>query len=322
MSATPHAERRVWMITGTSSGFGKRLVPMVLSRGDYVVATARDPAKVDFQLSETDRARLHVVQMDLTDAPEKIQSIVSGALAVWGRIDVLINNAGWAPKSLLEEASPTHTQSVFQTNVFGVLNTTNAVLPQMRSRRTGTVVFLGSRSVWKADTILTGHYLASKAAIHAFAETYAAEVTPFNVRVILAVPGGFRTENIHTAPLTSENHIPDYNALREEAYGELTERWVAAPGCPTKIMSLLVDVVTGEGKAADRNSPLYLVLGRPTYAAAKAFHERLGKEMDAWRDVAENLDFDDAQGNKSHIISTELVGFLTSTSLRVFVPRT
>ncbi|KAH9837649.1 NAD-P-binding protein [Rhodofomes roseus] len=292
MSASPDAQRRVWMITGTTSGFGKRLVPMVLERGDYVIATARDIAKVNFSLSETDRARLHVVQVDLIDPPEKIQSVVSEALAVWGRIDVLINNAGWAPKSLLEEASPSYTQTLFQTNVFGVLNLTNAVLPQMRSRRTGTVVFLGSRSVWKADTILTGHYLASKATIHAFAETYAAELAPFDVRVILAVPGGFRTENIHTAPLFSENHIPEYDELRQGEFAKFWERWSAAPGCPSKIMALLVDVVTGEGKAAGRKTPLYLVLGKPTYAAAQAFQKRLTEEMDAWRDVAEDLDLE------------------------------
>ncbi|KZT67881.1 NAD(P)-binding protein [Daedalea quercina L-15889] len=294
MATNADADRRVWMISGTTSGFGKRLVPMVLSRGDYVIATARDTAKVDFHLPETDRARLHVVQIDMTDPPEKILRVVADALAVWGRIDVLINNAAWAPKSLLEEASPSYAHTVFQTNVFGALNLTNAVLPQMRSRRTGTVVFLGSRSVWKADTILTGHYLASKAAIHAFAETYAAELAPFNVRVIIAVPGGFRTENIHTAPLTSANHIHEYDALREEEYAKFKDRWAAAPGCPSKIMELLVDVVNGEGRAAGRKTPLYLLLGKPTYAAAKAFHDRLDEEMDSWKDLGEDLDWDDA----------------------------
>lgn len=163
-------------LTGTTSGFGKRLVSLVLSRGDYVIAAARGVSKFDIPLPEADRTRLHLVQMDLTDTPEKIQSAVVDVLAAWGRIDVLINNAAWAPKSLLEEArwvwcrcihdrddklnsvinySPSYSQAVFQTNVFGVLNLTNAVLPQMRARRTGTVVFLGSRSVWKADTIVS-----------------------------------------------------------------------------------------------------------------------------------------------------------------------
>ncbi|KAI0725546.1 NAD-P-binding protein [Fomitopsis betulina] len=293
MSASADAERKVWMITGTTSGFGKRLVSLVLSRGDYVIAAARGVSKFDIPLPEADRTRLHLVQMDLTDTPEKIQSAVVDVLAAWGRIDVLINNAAWAPKSLLEEASPSYSQAVFQTNVFGVLNLTNAVLPQMRARRTGTVVFLGSRSVWKADTILTGHYLASKAAIHAFAETYAAELAPFNVRVIIAVPGGFRTENIHTAPLTSANHISEYDTLREEEYEKFKLRWAAAPGDPDKIMALLVDVLTGEGKAAGRKTPLYLLLGKPTYTAAETFYKRLDEEMSTWRDLGENLDCDD-----------------------------
>ena len=89
---------------GTTSGFGKRLVSLILSRGDYVIATARDVSKFDVPLSETDRARVRVVQMALTDPPEKIQKAVAESLEAWGRIDVLINNAAWAPKSLLEEA--------------------------------------------------------------------------------------------------------------------------------------------------------------------------------------------------------------------------
>lgn len=116
------------------------------------------------------------------------------------------------------------------------------------------------------------------------------------MRVIIAVPGGFRTENIHTAPLTSANHIPEYDALREEEYEKFELRWAAAPGDPDKIMALLVDVVTGEGRAANRKIPLYLLLGKPTYAAAKAFHERLDEEMEEWRDLGEDLDYENVQG--------------------------
>ena len=113
------------------------------------------------------------------------------------------------------------------------------------------------------------------------------------MRVIIAVPGGFRTENIHTAPLTSANHIPEYDALREEEYEKFKVRWAAAPGDPDKIMALLVDVVTGEGRAANRTVPLYLLLGKPTYAAANTFHERLREEMEEWRDLGEDLDYED-----------------------------
>ncbi|KZT05083.1 NAD-P-binding protein [Laetiporus sulphureus 93-53] len=291
-NALADPEQKVWFITGTSSGFGRRLVTLVLARGDYVIGTVRRAE--DFQVSvfETDRTRLHVIVLDLKDEKATMQEKVREAVSVWGRIDVLVNNAAWAPKSLLEEGGTSFVLDLFQTNVFGVLNLTNAVLPYMRERKSGTVVFFGSRSVWKADTILTGHYIATKGAIHALAETYAAELEPFNVRVVLAAPGGFRTENIHTAPIISEHQMSAYDDLRETELAIYHERWRQAPGDPVKAMELLIDVVKKEGKAEGREIPFYLILGSPTYEAARAHCGRLLQVMDQWEDVAKDLEFD------------------------------
>ncbi|PCH42890.1 NAD(P)-binding protein [Wolfiporia cocos MD-104 SS10] len=288
----PTADQKVWFITGTSTGFGKRLVQITLARGDLVIATVRRIEDFQLTLSQEDSSRLRIVALDLTDTVESIEKTIAEAVAFWGRIDVLVNNAGWAPKSIIEEGHMKLSAPLFQTNVFGMLNVTNAVLPHMRERRSGTVVFFGSRSVWKADTVLTGFYIATKAAIHAIGETYAAELAPFGIRVLILAPGGFRTENIATAPLTIDKHITDYDATREREIALFRERWKDVPGDPMKAMNLLVDVVRGEGRAHGKKFPLFLPLGNPTYDAARAHCTRLLQTMDEWEDIAKDLDFD------------------------------
>ncbi|KAI0920223.1 hypothetical protein AcV5_010023 [Taiwanofungus camphoratus] len=284
------SSQKVWFITGTSSGFGKRLVASVLARGDCVIATVRRPE--DFPLTDVDESRVHVLVLDVTDKAENIQGKVNEALHIWGRIDVLVNNAGYAPKALLEEGGSAAALAVFQVNVFGLINVTNAVLPHMRERRSGTLVFLGSRSVWKADTVMTGFYIASKAAVHSLGETYSAELAQFGVRVLVFSPGAFRTENVHTAPYLMNSRIPAYDAFREAALEDFRNRWSRPKGDPAKAMELLVNVVRGEVDAQGRDLPLVLPIGNPTYAAARAHCETLQQTMDAWEDVAKDLDFD------------------------------
>lgn len=170
--ASSHANADSALSIGTSSGFGKRLVKSILARGDYVIATVRALDRFQIPLSDEERCRVHVLVFDLADTYENIQKLAAKAAGLWGRIDVLVNNAGVAPKSLLEELGcvvprtpwvfhdteentwlrrESTLSSAFQTNFFGVLNLTNAILPYMRAQRSGTVVFMGSRSVFKPD---------------------------------------------------------------------------------------------------------------------------------------------------------------------------
>lgn len=222
----------------------------------------------------------------------------------------------------------------FQTNVMGVINVTNAVLPHMRARRSGTIVMIGSRSAWHTTPVrraqftcrrvnikysilqIIGFYVASKAAVHgdypspalcnsrahadrarpflptALAETYAAEVAQFNIRVTVCAPGAFRTENVHNVPYTSNYHIPDYDAMREKTVSQFKAVGAQAMGDPDKAMALLVDAVRGEGQAKGRELPLYLMLGNATYDHVREHCARLLEDMDKWEDVAKNLDFD------------------------------
>ncbi|KAH9939302.1 NAD-P-binding protein [Epithele typhae] len=278
--------------TGTSSGFGKRLVASVLARGDCVIATARNVEKLATVFPNPDRTRLRLVQLDISDPNEVIQQRVKEALGAWGRIDVVVNNAGYGVKAILEEGGALAALTQFQTNIFGVLNVTNAVLPHMRERRAGTVVMIGSRSAWRAEASPSGPYAASKAALHAIGETYATELRPFGVRVLIVAPGAFRTEGVHAYPATINTHIPAYDAARNAGMERFASIAGHESGDPARAMELVVDVVKGEGRAQGREWPLWLVLGRDAYVDVRAKTQRLLDTMNAWEDVATDLDFE------------------------------
>ncbi|KAI0920829.1 hypothetical protein AcW1_005005 [Taiwanofungus camphoratus] len=284
------AGQKIWFITGTSSGFGKRLAALVLARGDYVIATVR---RLDCcPQVDADQSRLRILVLDVSDSIENVQATMDEALSIWGRIDVVVNNAGYGMKAMIEEGGSVAALTQFQTNLFGAINVTNAILPHMRKRRSGTVLFMGTRSVWNAGTPAIGFYASSKAALHGVAETYAAELAQFNVRIMIVAPGAFRTENVHSVPYTMNTHVPDYDEVREDTMAHFREIGKKATGDPAKAMELVVDVVRGEGKAKGREMPLYLFLGNVTYVHVRAHCEMLLQTMDAWEDVAKDLDFD------------------------------
>ncbi|KAH0828727.1 hypothetical protein J3R83DRAFT_3138 [Lanmaoa asiatica] len=253
------ARQRVWFITGTSSGFGRRLVTAVLSRGDRVIATARS---IDTIQDLPSSPNLCLLPLDITSRPEVIKAVVDEAAGKWESIDVLVNNAGAGMLGLLEECGIQTMIAQYEVGVFGPLNVTNAVLPYMRRRKSGTVVIVGSRSAWKPEIKGLGPYGSAKAAVQTMGETLAVELAPLNIRVLIVEPGAFRTEGIYRNPFYASNPIPDYEEQRADSL--LTYNAVAGkqPGDPAKAMNAVVDVVRGEGVAAGREWPLYLVLGK------------------------------------------------------------
>ncbi|KAG1856329.1 hypothetical protein DFJ58DRAFT_784537 [Suillus subalutaceus] len=281
------SDPQVWLITGTSSGFGRRLVSIVLERGDRVVATARSLQKIqDFPQSPN----LHLLELDVTSGITVIKERVDEAAKVWGRIDVLVNNAGIGLLGLLEECGVDMMTRQFRTNVFGVLDVTNAVLPYMRERKSGTLVIIGSRSAWRPEITGLGAYASSKAAVQVMGETLAVELAPFNIRVLIVEPGAFRTENIYSNKFdTWTNPIPDYDETRAETavrYGAIPGR---QPGDPMKAMKFVVDVVRGEGVAAGREWPLYLALGEDAERDIRNKCMVMLKHLDEWQDVIRDV---------------------------------
>ncbi|KAG9311400.1 hypothetical protein JVU11DRAFT_8511 [Chiua virens] len=209
---------RVWLITGTSSGFGRRLVSIVRQRGDRVIATARKLADItDFvEDPKLPRSSVHCAELDIASGTEQVKNRIDAIIRTsgWGTVDVLVNNAGTGIPAFLEEGGAELLRHQYQTNVFGTLDVTTAVLPYMR--KLGTVVMIGSRSGWKTDIKGYGLYGSSKAAVHAIGETMAVELEPFGIRVLLVEPGSFRTEGIYRNTFNASRPIPDYDEDREK----------------------------------------------------------------------------------------------------------
>lgn len=167
----PRADALVWLVTGCSSGFGLEFVLQIIARGDYVIATARDDYVIAtardlskhgvMQLSFDD---VPLLQLDVTASQESLNEKIAEAIKIYGRIDVLVNNAGYVALGGWEDLGYDGFVKQFETNVFGLLKVTNAVLPQMRERRSGTLVFMSSLSGWKGDEFC-GAYAASKFAV-------------------------------------------------------------------------------------------------------------------------------------------------------------
>jgi len=160
---------KVWLITGSTSGFGKRLVLSTLARGDRVIATGRNTDKLE-QLVSSVKSELadniRTIQLDVTEDEEEIKVKIDQAAGFWGYIDVLVNNAGLGLLGILEEAGTKYLRRQFETNVFGLMDVTNATLPYLRKAKDGCVVVFGSRSAWRPEVPGLGNYAASKAAVH------------------------------------------------------------------------------------------------------------------------------------------------------------
>ncbi|KAF9002466.1 hypothetical protein BDQ17DRAFT_530397 [Cyathus striatus] len=289
-------ETRVWVITGTSSGFGRRLVTSALARGDRVIATARSQEKLDnlVSLCSPDvQDNLRTLELDINEAEDVVQKKIDEAAAIWGRIDVLVNNAGIGYPSLVEEGGNQLLRRQFETNVFGIMNVTYAALPHLRNspRNDATVVTVGSRSAWKTELAGIGPYAASKAAIHVITETLMVELSPFNIRVLLVEPGSFRTEGIYGQGYNTSNPISAYDELRNVSI----KRFASVPGTekgdPDKAMEAVVDVVRGEGVAKGRPFPPYLVLGQDAENDIRNKCAKVLTNLDAWQDVTRGVNF-------------------------------
>ncbi|WP_082772232.1 SDR family NAD(P)-dependent oxidoreductase [Actinoplanes sp. TFC3] len=225
----PFSGRPVALVTGCSSGIGLRAVVALVRRGFHVTATMRDLSRrkdLDAAVEEVQGAEYVAVrQLDVLDQAS-IDSCVAGVLAQHGRIDVLVNNAGIGPPHFVEEATLADWRAVFETNLFGQIAVTNAVLPALRAQGGGRVVMLSSIGV-RVPSPMLGVYSASKAALEGYAETLRLEAKPFGVRVYLLQPGAYRTE-IYNSPLltapvpTGSAYADQFRDLQKFYVGYLT----------------------------------------------------------------------------------------------------
>ena len=273
---------KVWFITGASTGFGRLLAEEVLKAGGRVIATARKVEQIaDFAANYPDAARVFV--LDVTK-PKQIEAVAADAIAAFGRVDVLVNNAGYGIAGGIEEATEAEFLPVFETNVLGLIRVTRALLPQFRKQRSGHILNLSSIAglIGQAGW---GYYNTSKFAVEGFSEALAAEMAPLGVHVTIVEPGPFRTDFLGRSAALIERVIPDY----AESVGKTREYYHSMPGKqpgdPLKAIHAMMDV------AESPNPPLHLLLGALAYNRFKGKLERWQEEMAAYEAVSLGADF-------------------------------
>ncbi|KAJ7491212.1 hypothetical protein FB451DRAFT_1336938 [Mycena latifolia] len=283
--------RKIWLITGAGAGFGRCLITSILARGDRVIATSRSLEAL--KPLEGTNENLRLLQLDVTDGPEVINAKMAEAAAFFGGLDVVVNNAGANYLGLLEESGSAHLRKQFDLCVFGVMDVTNAALPYLRAQKEGTVVIIGSRSAWVPE-IPARPYASAKAAVHALAEGYSGELAHLNIRVLLVEPSAFRTGMAKAAGfmdgLVRTDGIADYDQPRNATLN-FFKNFGPPSGDPVKAMEAVVDVVRGEGVAAGRPWPTYLVLGRDAEKAILAKTDKLRSHIEEWSDVVRGVEF-------------------------------
>jgi NAD(P)-dependent dehydrogenase (short-subunit alcohol dehydrogenase family) len=279
------SQTRVWLITGSNSGFGTQLVKQILARGDKVVATARNPANLS-HLSETGA---HLLKLDVTSPLPDLHALAKDAVSVYGRIDVLINNAGYIQMGTVEESSPELTFQQFNTNVFGLLNVSRAFLPYMRAQRSGTIVNIGSIGGYEG-AIGFGLYNASKFAVAAMSDSMRREVEQFGIEVYTIEPGYFATSLLTPGHLglNPNASIPDYEKTNKDSVGLFQATSGNQMGDPRKGAARIIEAVTHEGLAKGKKIPHRLVLGKDAYKRAGEIFNLMDREREEWKEWSED----------------------------------
>jgi NAD(P)-dependent dehydrogenase (short-subunit alcohol dehydrogenase family) len=261
-------------ITGASRGFGRIWAEAFLKRGDNVVAAVRNPETLK-ELSKEFSSNLLVLKLDVTNKKASFEAIET-AKNHFGRIDVLINNAGYGHIGAVEELGEQDVRVQFETNVLGSLWTIQAVLPIMRQQNSGQIIQLSS-ALGLNTVSLMGLYSASKFAVEGLTETLAGEVSGFGIKVTILEPGGFSTDFFGTNSLALSESIADYDGIRKAFYEQASEQDSGKPEATVNAILSLVD---------SENPPLRLLLGKTTYPWVKYTYEERLKTWASWQEVS------------------------------------
>jgi NAD(P)-dependent dehydrogenase (short-subunit alcohol dehydrogenase family) len=277
---------KTWLITGSTRGFGLELAKAALDGGDNVVATARRPEQLEeLVIKYGDRVR--TVALDVTD-PAAARAAVRTAVDVFGTLDVVVNNAGYANSAPIEEMADDDFRAQIETNLFGVVNVTKAALPVLHRQRSGHFIQFSSIGGRVGGSPGLAAYQTAKFGVEGFSEVLNNEVKPFGVKVTIIEPGGFRTDwggsSMQTAPVG-----PDY----EQTVGEMNryrESTVATwRGDPVRAAKIITDIVRLD------DPPLRLLLGAGAVESAATSSASRAAEAERWADVSRSADFPDGE---------------------------
>jgi NAD(P)-dependent dehydrogenase (short-subunit alcohol dehydrogenase family) len=268
--------KKVWFVTGASKGLGRSLVKQLLSKGYKVAATSRSIDDLRKIATDADFLPLAV---DLK-SEHSIQAAVNETISRFGRIDVLVNNAGYGQVGSIEELSDAESRSNFDVNVFGLLNVTRNILPHMRAQQSGQIFNISSIAGLTGSFPGFGIYCATKFAVNGLSESLAAEVKPFGISVTIVSPGYFRTEFLASGSLgLPANPLAVYESVRAAQHAHQQEINGNQPGDPEKAVAALIDI------AAMENAPLHLFLGEDAYNLAYQKIAALEADLEQWKEV-------------------------------------
>ena len=274
---------RVWFITGASTGFGRELAEQLLAGGTRVVATARKPeqlAELGKQYPET----ALVLPLDVMERAA-VDSAVKAALDRFGHVDVLVNNAGYGVNGAIEEVSEAEFMPMFETNVFGLLRVTRALLPQFRQRKSGNIVNLSSIG-GLIGTPGVGYYNASKFAVNGLSEALAGEMAPLGVHVTIVEPGPFRTDFLGRSATIARHQIEEYRQSAGKTREYFETQAGKQAGDPVKAAKAIIAAVESP------EPPRHLLLGKQAYDRMEARLEQWRSDLEAWRNTTLGADYD------------------------------
>ncbi|NMG07726.1 oxidoreductase [Brasilonema sp. UFV-L1] len=280
--------KKVWLITGSSTGFGRSLAEAVLAHGDSLVATARKPEQLNELINKYPESA-KAVRLDVTNQLE-VKAAVDDTLEAFGRIDVLVNNAGYGLIGALEEVSDEQIRRNFETNLFGAINTIRAVLPIMRQQKSGHILNMSAIAGF-SNELGFSIYGGAKFALEGVSEAVYGEVAPLGIKVTIVEPGPFRTDFIGRSLDRAETSIDDYQKTVGKFLQFLDKIEGSQPGDPDKAAQALIQVVNS------KNPPLRLVLGKYAYNKFRKKIKSLTAELDVWEQIAANTDFETAKAN-------------------------
>ncbi|MER5197570.1 oxidoreductase [Streptomyces sp. NPDC002755] len=276
---------KVWLVTGASSGFGRAVAEAAVAAGDTVIGTARRvEALDDLVAAHPDRAE--AISLDVTDG-ERVEAVAADVLARYGRVDVVVNNAGRTQVGAFEETTDQELRDLFELHVFGPARLTRALLPQMRERGSGSIVNISS---FGGQLSFAGFsaYSATKAALEQLSEGLADEVTPFGIKVLIVEPGAFRTNLFGKGAAYFSEENPAYaekvGATRRLVRGGDGDQ----PGDPAKAAAAILLALDAE------NTPLRLALGGDAVDFLTRHLDAVRAELSAWEKVSRATDFDTA----------------------------
>jgi NAD(P)-dependent dehydrogenase (short-subunit alcohol dehydrogenase family) len=275
--------QKVWFVTGASKGLGLTLVKQLLNKGYKVVATSR--SLTDLNNSVDTSTNFLPLAVNIKDE-NSVTAAVAETISHFGRIDVVVNNAGYGLTGSLEELSDVEARENFDVNVFGSLNVIRAVMPHLREQRSGHIFNIASIGGFTGSFPGFGIYCATKFAVHGFTESLAAEVKGFGVKVTVVSPGYFRTNFLAPDSLNVPQHeIQAYKEVREVQAAHQHDINGNQPGDPEKGVAAIITVAEAE------EAPLHLFLGQDAYDAAYQKMDAVKTDLEAWKNLSTSTGF-------------------------------